>query len=69
MKRRKVIARKNLPARFPLISCMTIWLFLDRFDAPGWVHGIVWTLLSVIAIATLVEIATDDEIDVFNRRP
>lgn len=50
MKKIKVISNKNLPARPPLWSSMTAWLMLDRFDAPGWVYGVVGCLFVLLWI-------------------
>lgn len=51
MKQTKVIANKNLPARAPLWASMVAWLMLDRFDAPGWVFGVVGCLFVLLWLA------------------
>ncbi len=54
MKIRKVIDPKNLPSS-PIRVLQTsgvLWLFLDRFHAPGWVHGMVWTIMTILFFAT-----------------
>ena len=39
MDNRTVIAHKYLPTHFPINFTLILYLFLDRFDAPGWAWG------------------------------
>ena len=54
MKKRKVISSKNLPMRSPLIGALVWWLVLDKLGAPGWVWGVVGTMVVVAWIAFAV---------------
>jgi hypothetical protein len=39
MKKTKVIARKNLPAKFPILSTVVAYLLLDKLNAVDLVWG------------------------------
>lgn len=56
---RRVIRLKDLPSRPPIFSTAVIWLLLDRFELPGWFHGVVWTLVALIWIAVIYAITTE----------
>jgi hypothetical protein len=62
----RVIKSDNLPTRLPLISTMTIYLFLDHFNAPEWVWGGIGILLGILWIACVCKFFTDTSIDVLN---
>jgi hypothetical protein len=66
MKKRKVISSKNLPMRSPLIGALVWWLVLDKLGAPGWVWGVVGTMVVVAWIAFAVEVWNREEVDVFD---
>ena len=62
VKRKKVVRIKDLPTRTPTLLAAVVWLYMDRFNAPGWLHGIVWTLLGVWWIAAVITVFwVDDE--------
>jgi hypothetical protein len=55
--KQKVIDSKYIqhnPARVVLAS-MVIWLFMDKFNTPGWVYGVVGTILGLAFIGTIIE--------------
>ena len=55
---RYVIPWDALPARLPIQTTATSYLLLEHFDAPGWVYGVVVTLLAFLwAIAIVRMIA------------
>jgi hypothetical protein len=62
----KVIDSENLPARLPLWSSITVWLLLDRLQAPGWVYGVMGTLFAIIWIAAIVKFFRQTETKIFN---
>lgn len=49
----KVVSGSNLPARFPITLTIAAWLLMDRLHSPGWVYGVVWTILAVLWIAAI----------------
>lgn len=51
---RDVIARKYLPTQLPSTLTFLNWFFMDRYHAPGWLQGVVWTMLALIWIACVV---------------
>ena len=67
MKKVKVISYKNLPAKLPLLSSAVSYLFLDKFNAPGWVWGVVITLFSILWISCVIKLSNEDVIDILNK--
>lgn len=65
----KVISRKNLPTRLPVLFTLVVWLLLDRFDPAGWVHGAVWAVVVLLWVACIFQLAKEREVDVFRERP
>lgn len=64
MTKRKVISRKNLPTRMPLALTIALGLLLDRCAAPGWVWGVVGTLMAVVWIAVIFGMFSEDDVEV-----
>lgn len=63
---KKVIDYKNKPAIIPFWQSITVFLFLSHFDTPGWVWGIVGTLMVIWWIGSLVAVKQQTEIDIFH---
>ena len=59
----RYLKHKYLPPRLPVGTAALYWLLLDRFDAPGWMFGVLWTLVSILAIAFIARIINDTPID------
>ena len=68
MKKRKVIAQKNFSMRSPLMPTVVVWLLLDRFQAPGWVWGVVGTLVAILWIAFVAQAWTNEITDIFEQK-
>lgn len=62
----KKIDRKNLPFRLPVYETLVAYLMLDRFPVRGWVWGAVGTIFVALWISILHELATSEEVDIFN---
>lgn len=64
MKRRKVISRSFLPTRgVPTIPTIVYWLLLERLGAPGWVWGVVGTLVVVLWAGCLWDIFSSEAVE------
>lgn len=64
-KENRVIDFKYLPshpARMVWLSAI-IYLYMDRYNAPGWVHGIVWTVVSILFIGLAAKFFSEDRIE------
>lgn len=65
MKKRKIIARNNLPINFVLFAfqCAVAWLLLDRFNITKtnqiWIGSILMIFLILLIFAKFKEDATD----------
>lgn len=64
MKRKVAIKSSSLPARLPVGFAILMWLLLDRLAAPGWVYGVLWTVVGLAAIQYIWCVCTTVEKDV-----
>lgn len=62
---KKVISIKNEKTKLPLNLIALAYLLLDKFNAVGWVKGIVWTLIVLVLIGCLHNIWIEEEVDIF----
>jgi hypothetical protein len=69
MKKQKVVSVRNLPTRPPIILTVVIWLLLDRLKAPGYVWGILGTLICFMWIAFVVGMFNEDMTDIWPKEP
>jgi len=65
----KVIAGKNLPAKLPIALSVALWLLMDRYHAPGWLWGVVGTVMAIYWILEIVGICTQEPVDMFDKGP
>lgn len=66
MESKKVISKKNLPTRSPILATVVYVLAMDYWNAPQWLWGAVGLLLIFIWIAWIVSFFNQDEIDVMS---
>lgn len=45
---RYVLPRQALPTYYPIQTTAIVYLLLDRFDPPGWAHGVVWSFVVLL---------------------
>jgi len=50
MSREVFIKYSSLPPRLPILFAAVAWLLLDRLNAPGWAHGVLWTLVAILVL-------------------
>lgn len=58
---RTVIPWDQLPARLPIQTTALVYLLLDRWSAPGWVWGVVGTVLALFWVLAVVRMYTDKQ--------
>lgn len=63
MKRDKVVSFKQLPSQLPTTGTAVWLLVLDRLHAPGWVWGVVITLLVLIWIIVIVMMIKKQQVE------
>lgn len=51
--------------RLRVLPTIIWWLFLDRLEAPGYVYGIVFTILAIATVWDVYRILTEQATDVF----
>jgi hypothetical protein len=62
---KRVISYKNRPATLPLWQTLTIFLMMDRFNAPGWLWGVIGTIVVLWWIGAIANISKQKEVDIF----
>lgn len=62
MRRRRVVPRKYMPSRMPVVGTLTWWTFLTVIEAPMWAWGAVGTLVALGWIGVLVDMWTEEEL-------
>jgi hypothetical protein len=67
MKKRRVISRSSLPTHLPISETAVVWLILDRAGASGVAQGVVWTLLSIVWLAAIVLLLSEEQVDILDR--
>lgn len=67
MESKKVISKKNLPTRSPILATVVYVLAMDYWNAPQWLWGAVGLLLVFIWIAWIVSFFNQDEIDIMSK--
>lgn len=65
MKDRRVVASKNLQTKSPITVGVVYWLLLDRFNAPGWLYGVVGTIAVIWLFIWIVSWFFEVETEVF----
>lgn len=45
----------------PTGTLIAMWLLMDRFDAPGWVHGVFWTFAALVIAAFIITLCRQDQ--------
>ena len=56
---RTVIPWSQLPAQLPIQTTALVYLLLEHFNAPGWVWGVVCTMLALIWVLAGLRMWTD----------
>lgn len=62
----KYIARNNESPSVGVAVWLVWWLFLDRLSAPGWVFGVVFTLLAILVATQWYRVFFHDAINIFD---
>ena len=65
MKKTKTIAAKNNTPKLPTLLTAVTYLYLDKFNAPGWVWGVVGTIFAIFWIASIISFFISDSVDIF----
>lgn len=64
MAKKKVISAKNIPVKLPIILTAVAFLYLDRYDPPGFVWGVSWTLLGLLWILCIISKSEEEPTDI-----
>jgi hypothetical protein len=63
----RYIKAVNLPPRIGLIAPAVWFLVLERFGAPGWVYGVVYTFIAVVWAAEVYRLFRGEAVDVLEK--
>lgn len=63
MKARQVVAFKAMPwSMFGWAwRAAVLWLFMDRYHAPGWAYGVFWTVWAIMGLTAGILAWTQEE--------
>jgi hypothetical protein len=63
MKMKRCLKRDNLPPSVPLTTGLVWWLALERFGAPSWLYGVLFTFLGLAAAVEVARVILCEEVD------
>lgn len=63
MKHPKVLHPKHLPGRLPLLQTLLWYLFLDKIHAPGWVWGVMGTLMVLVWAVSIYNLIVEEKVE------
>ena len=64
---KKKISRACIQTTYPITPTLLAWIFLDYYHAPGWVSGMVWTIIVLLWIVVIVELFECEMVDIFKK--
>jgi hypothetical protein len=63
--KRKVVSSHALPTNIPVSFTISLFLLLDKFQAPAWAFGAFWTLAVLFWLAAIYKVFADEYVDIF----
>lgn len=57
----KVISRKQMPAKIPLMQALVVLLALEHWNAPGWMYGACGVIYAAATIGAIYRVVKDKE--------
>lgn len=64
MNKLQYISKGNLSPNLPIQFTALVYLFMDKFNAPGWLWGVVITILVILWLAIFYVLANAKHIDI-----
>lgn len=64
MSEKRVIARKYMPTNLPLLTTAVAYLFLDKFQAAGWVWGAASVVLLLFWAGGIYSLYQEEQYEV-----
>lgn len=62
-KKSKFIKANNLPPQLGILRPIVWWLVLERFNAPGWLYGVLFTFIGIVYFAEVWRLFAADAVD------
>ncbi len=63
----KTISPKNMPVKLPVLSFAVIYLYMDKYHAPGWLWGTVITFCAILLAAIIYSKYNEESTDIFKK--
>lgn len=64
MRKRTYISTECMHPKAPVHAAIVWWLLLDRFGAPGWAFGVLWTAVAILAIGFIADMVSGESKEV-----
>lgn len=64
MAKQKVLSKKQMPIKLPVVGTGFWLLVMDKYNAPGWLWGVVITILSIVWIALIVGVTREQSTEI-----
>lgn len=64
-KKRKVINPQNMPINMPILNTMVFYLMLEHLNSPGYVWGVIGTVVILGWIVWIIDILTRETLEPF----
>lgn len=59
---------KNMPPRIDVLYPFLLWLVLERFAAPAWLYGVLYTLLGIVYAAKFYLLFAGEKVDLLSKK-
>ena len=60
----KVISPKNLPTKIPVSFTAILFLIMDKYNAAGWVWGLVGGVMALLWIGCIITISKEERMEI-----
>ena len=66
MKDNKVISRKRMPVKFPVLLTLNVVLAMDYWQAPQWLWGVMLTFIALLWVGAVAIFVREEQVDVLS---
>lgn len=62
----RVLAKRRIPAKYPIIESVIVFMLIDTYDLSGWSFGLLVAYISILWLIRLSLKVNQKHIDPFN---